>query len=702
MEKKSLLYLVIFLLLFNCWRQPGKKPRNTSLNDNKQNSNGSDDIENESKPNGNDDDKNKSSSNDDDDFEQPEITEITYEINNLYKNNNYEPYINSYENITKSPEIERTLQKPFNKGTNEEFKKLAEAFNIDGKAKKTFLKDIDEQEIKIEDFLSLGSKDEIKDSFTNLDNKTVNILSDILLKLKTRPKKPFKDWNREEFIYWLNLLDIGDQKNKDIIINSLKSGKEITIEDFKDDSLKSGKDIYDSFSDSGIDLKFCISLFNEIAKFKIQKPKTNSGIVGFQNLGNTCFINTVVQCLLQTPGLIQYFRTPYVYNYNGAPDMYNAFKELTNASLQENSKSASISPNEIVQRLRESDVKFEKEAQGDALSAICKIIELLDENIRKRKIENSDLPKGYKGLDQWVNQNSLEDIKKSWKEYDPIKISSPVRENIHFMEKTTLECIICNHKETWEGIHEKLLLPLKDNSMEISLKEQNGNEIVKFEVLNYVSVKTLKYQILHYLKKKNPKINIEKDIDKISIKHILGDVSKEIEDDKENKELLGKTIEIKLKTDSISKIFTISIKNNSKNIDNINHGIKVYEKSYVMDRGSLKCKCSIKKSLAYKKSRKVINYPKVLIITIDRYKEGKYFDELVKYNKTENFGPFYYDLYGVVNKSGGLSYGHYWAFVKSIDNNKWYNANDANISDIRPEDAINKASAIILMYTNRR
>ncbi len=59
-----------------------------------------------------------------------------------------------------------------------------------------------------------------------------------------------------------------------------------------------------------------------------------------------------------------------------------------------------------------------------------------------------------------------------------------------------------------------------------------------------------------------------------------------------------------------------------------------------------------------------------------------------------------YDLYGVVNHSGSVGFGHYHAYVKNFRANKWYDYNDSSVHEIS-EDRLVSSQAYVLFYKRR-
>jgi len=46
-------------------------------------------------------------------------------------------------------------------------------------------------------------------------------------------------------------------------------------------------------------------------------------------------------------------------------------------------------------------------------------------------------------------------------------------------------------------------------------------------------------------------------------------------------------------------------------------------------------------------------------------------------------GDFVYELYAVLIHSGSAMGGHYYCYIKSRDDGKWYNFNDTSVSEIQ-------------------
>ena len=100
------------------------------------------------------------------------------------------------------------------------------------------------------------------------------------------------------------------------------------------------------------------------------------------------------------------------------------------------------------------------------------------------------------------------------------------------------------------------------------------------------------------------------------------------------------------------------------------------------------------------------------VIAKRKYKEKKFFmKQEQRTQKIEDFlkqGPYVYELYSIMIHSGSAWGGHYYAYIKSFEKNKWYSFNDSNVVEISYKD-VNKVfggpsnfgsstSAYLLMY----
>ena len=104
------------------------------------------------------------------------------------------------------------------------------------------------------------------------------------------------------------------------------------------------------------------------------------------------------------------------------------------------------------------------------------------------------------------------------------------------------------------------------------------------------------------------------------------------------------------------------------------------------------------------------NLPELLVITLKRFnnineKNNEMVDfplenlDFSKYVVGYNKESYKYDLYGICNHSGGVSGGHYTAFVKNANGN-WYHYNDTNVSQVK-ESNIKTNMAYCLFYRKK-
>lgn len=105
--------------------------------------------------------------------------------------------------------------------------------------------------------------------------------------------------------------------------------------------------------------------------------------------------------------------------------------------------------------------------------------------------------------------------------------------------------------------------------------------------------------------------------------------------------------------------------------------------------------------------------PDILVIHLKRFTYSRYLKnkldtfvhfpihnlDLSKYvrQKDHSSSPYVYELYAVSNHYGGLGGGHYTAYAKLVDENRWYHFDDSHVSPVN-EDEIRTSAAYLLFY----
>ena len=106
------------------------------------------------------------------------------------------------------------------------------------------------------------------------------------------------------------------------------------------------------------------------------------------------------------------------------------------------------------------------------------------------------------------------------------------------------------------------------------------------------------------------------------------------------------------------------------------------------------------------------NFPTILVITLNRFspdginKLNNHIDfplenlDLSKYVRGYNPSTYKYDLYGICNHMGGVSGGHYTAFVKN-SSNQWIQYNDTNVEIVENPQNMITPMAYCLFYRKK-
>jgi len=246
---------------------------------------------------------------------------------------------------------------------------------------------------------------------------------------------------------------------------------------------------------------------NEVEKekkiFSINDLYKSPTLIGLNNIGATCFMNSTLQCLSQTKELTNYFinkkNKEKIINNNIALSSKNDFQlspvylELIQKLWDKNGPK-SFSPNAFMNTVNNMNPLFKTGQAGDAKDFIIFILEQLHKELKKSVQLNNNT--NVQPLNQYDKDNALSFF------FNEFKNNCSIISDIFFgFTETTNECLNCKNKYNSQGMNSPicynygifncLIFPLeevknmKNNSMQNNNIQINNNRVSIYECFFY-------------------------------------------------------------------------------------------------------------------------------------------------------------------------------------------------------------------------
>ena len=239
----------------------------------------------------------------------------------------------------------------------------------------------------------------------------------------------------------------------------------------------------------------------------------NYHFVGLMNLGNTCFINSTLQCLLNTDDLSHYFlenvykkdiNSQNNYGYNGeiAESFANLFKKMKNANTSR------INPIDFLRVFFRRNKSLKVSHQQDAQEFLSILLDYLHEDLNRIN------KKPYAILEeQKETESDSEASQRFWDKYKE-RENSIIVDLFQGQYRSKITCLDCARTSK---IYEPFIfldLPIPQYHNQVIIKFYFGNkwEYFGFELKQKSTILDLKQRAVEHMKMCNYRINETDDI----------------------------------------------------------------------------------------------------------------------------------------------------------------------------------------------
>ncbi|RZC42441.1 ubiquitin carboxyl-terminal hydrolase 4 [Asbolus verrucosus] len=204
---------------------------------------------------------------------------------------------------------------------------------------------------------------------------------------------------------------------------------------------------------------------------KYAGPAKTLGLNGLKNIGNTCFMNSVIQCLSNTRSLLEYtLKDLYVADINvntssmkGA--LIKAFAEVIKELWSEDASDRVVNTSSLKSQIQRFAPRFIGYAQQDAQEFLRYLLEGLHEDVNRVKEKPKPI---LTEIDEKLSDN--EKSTESWSRYLRMDNSRIVDYFVGQL-KSTLKCTHCGHCSVTFDPFWDLSLPIPQRAGQVRLAQ---------------------------------------------------------------------------------------------------------------------------------------------------------------------------------------------------------------------------------------
>lgn len=398
----------------------------------------------------------------------------------------------------------------------------------------------------------------------------------------------------------------------------------------------------------------------------IPKPKLERGLTGLRNQGNTCFMNTFIQCINSTPYLVQFFlaglHIPIIKD-NLKKKAAKEGKELTEEELTELmeqsvayrtgkliygmwEKNRRVRPTQFRKHLMKHRSSMNNYRQHDTEEALTLFLDCCHEELKTSQVIQFPSPP----QEVIAVRDALVQYSTAIEAAETDEQKTALKEEYNKIRDANVDLFtILDSYEKWNSI-------FKDDYS------------IMTDVFTGMTVSTIECQSCHY------------------------------------------------KSNTFEQCTRLSVGlDDSKTTESIHDCIKRYFQTEVIPKAEDSWKCSsCKERVEIHKGMKMWELPCMLIVQLKRFEYlGKTrkikskidfpLEGLDISDAVSNVNLFYkndipkYNLYAVANHSGGADGGHYYAYCKNMLNGCWYEMNDTHVIRMKKSDVVT-SNAYILFF----